>query len=90
MTSTLQGKFIDYSATFEHIDSLGDPRLSLIDSVEIHELIHQFQSQKPGSDNQPDFLANDGADPNRFEKNSIWIVHGVSSRGERSEDSFLV
>jgi hypothetical protein len=33
LTSTLQGLFIDYSARFEHIDGLGNPRLSLIDEV---------------------------------------------------------
>ena len=33
MTSTLQGLFTSYSATFEHIDSLGNPKLSLIDQV---------------------------------------------------------
>ena len=40
LRSSLQGLFIDYKASFEHLDGLGDPRLSLIDSVEIHELNH--------------------------------------------------
>jgi len=34
-TSSLQGLFTDYRATFEHIDGLGNPRLSLIDDVSI-------------------------------------------------------
>src|SRR6185503_1592742 len=33
MTSTLQGKFIDYRASFEHVDDLGVRNLSLIESV---------------------------------------------------------
>ncbi len=39
-TSSLQGLFIDYSATFEHLDGLGHPQLSLVDGVEIHEMNH--------------------------------------------------
>jgi len=64
LVSTLQGKFVDYSATFEHVDGLGDPRLSLIDKVEIKELIHAVLADRPGDDSLPDFLVNDIADPN--------------------------
>ncbi len=39
MTSSLQGQFIDYDATFEHTDGLGNKAVT-IDSVDIHELIH--------------------------------------------------
>ena len=59
MTSSLQGKFIDYKATFEHVDGLGDPRLSLIDSVTLHELTHAVRVDVPSDDNKPDFLVND-------------------------------
>lgn len=57
--SSLQGQFIDYEAGFEHIDALGDPRLSLIDRVEIHELIHAVRALHPADDGLPDFLVND-------------------------------
>ncbi|MBS0260408.1 MAG: hypothetical protein JSS02_00520, partial [Planctomycetes bacterium] len=40
LTSTIQGQFIDYSATFQHEDELGNTGPSLIKSVDIHELIH--------------------------------------------------
>jgi len=65
LTSTLQGHFIEYAATFEHVDSLGDPRLSLIKNVSIHELIHtvwadrEFETacpilgQRPGRSRRP-------------------------------------
>jgi Chitobiase/beta-hexosaminidase C-terminal domain len=62
MTSTLQGQFIDYDATFTHIDGLGNPRLSLIDTVNIHELTHVVRVDSPEDDNKPDFLANDVPD----------------------------
>lgn len=50
LRSTLQGLFIDYSATFEHIDGLGDKRLSLIDRVEIHEMMHIVAADRSSED----------------------------------------
>jgi hypothetical protein len=66
LTSTLQGLFIDYSATFEHVDPLGNPRLSLIDGVEIHEMTHLVHADGAWDDGLPDFLVNDIADFNNF------------------------
>jgi hypothetical protein len=66
MTSTLQGKFISYSATYQHLTDLGGVVSSLIDEgyPKIYELIHAVQSQEPGADALPDFLTNEksGAD----------------------------
>ena len=59
-TSSLQGLFIDYSATFEHLDGLGNPQLSLIDAVEIHEMNHVVLAAF--DDALPDFLVNDKPD----------------------------
>ena len=59
MTSTLQGQFIDYTATFRHTDKLGDPRLSRIKSVGIRELIHTVEAYGTFHDHTPDFLVND-------------------------------
>jgi len=59
MTSSLQGEFIEYSAVFEHIDDLGDPRLSIMESVNIHETIHTVRVDFPSDDYKPDFLVND-------------------------------
>ena len=60
LRSTLQGQFVDYAASFEHLDGLGDPRLSLVESVEIHELIRIVDAGD--ADPRADFLANDLAD----------------------------
>ena len=62
LTSTLQGKFIDYQASFKHLDGLNNPKLSLIDHVEIHELIHPVRVDVPADDNLPDYLVNDVTD----------------------------
>lgn len=66
MTSTLQGKFIDYKASFEHLDNLGNAHVSLIDSVDIHELIHVVQADRANDDDVPDFLVNDVPDSNNL------------------------
>ena len=58
MTSTLQGLFTSYEATFEHLDGFGDPRISLIKEVGIHEMVHLIENV----DGQPAFLVNDVAD----------------------------
>jgi hypothetical protein len=62
LTSSLQGLFINYSATFEHVDPLNNPRLSLIDGVEIHEMTHLVRADGAWDDGLPDFLVNDIAD----------------------------
>ena len=64
MTSTLQGLFEDYKATFENVDDLGNKKLSLIDEVTIHEMIHLVQAQGVFEDGKPDFLVNDIPDVN--------------------------
>ena len=56
LTSTLQGLFTDYKATFQHVDPLGNPRLSLIQGVEIHEMTHLVRAEGAWDDGQPDFL----------------------------------
>jgi len=66
ITSTLQGLFLDYDATFEHLTGLGDPRLSLIRELEIFEMIRPIQALGALDDGLPDFLTNDEADPNDY------------------------
>jgi hypothetical protein len=56
LKSSLQGKFNEYEATFEHVNSLGKPELSLIKAVKIHELIQKVSAD---GDELPDFLVND-------------------------------
>lgn len=62
LTSTILGGFVDYSATFEHLDALGDKKLALIGGVEIHELIHVVKAPGALDDGRPDFLVNDVPD----------------------------
>jgi hypothetical protein len=62
MTSSLQGKFIDYHADFTHVDGMGNSRLSLIENVEIHEMEHVVCVDYPKDDKLADFLVNDVPD----------------------------
>jgi hypothetical protein len=59
MTSTLEGAFISYSATFRHVDALGTTNTSLVNSVTIHEMNHIVRITVPEDDGTPDFLVND-------------------------------
>lgn len=62
MTASLQGKFTEYKASFTHVDGMGNPRLSLIDAVNVHELTHAVRVEHPSDDRRPDFLVNDISD----------------------------
>ncbi len=62
LKSSLQGLFVEYSATFEHLDGLGDPRASIIQSVDIRELIRIVSAPGIFQDGLPDMLVNDFAD----------------------------
>ena len=58
--SSLQGEFMRYTATFENLNPLGDPKLSIIDDLQIHELIRNvaiYTSEE--EDDILDFLVND-------------------------------
>ena len=63
MVSSLQGEFKNYSATFENVNPLGDPKLSILDELKIHELIrnvHIYNEEE--NDEILDFLVNDQND----------------------------
>lgn len=59
MTSTLQGKFIEFSATFSHADELGGTLTSLLEEVNTHTLVHDVLVNVTGRDTLRDFLADD-------------------------------
>ena len=64
MISSLQGEFMNYSATFENINPLGDPQLSILDELKIHELIRNvlIYSNPEEDDGILDFLVNERND----------------------------
>jgi CARDB len=88
MTSSLQGLFIDYSARFEHVDGLGNARLSLIDEVSIHEMNRVVQAGGIWEDGRPDFLVNDVADP-RDLPDTLYQSNGSTNRVSLVESATL-
>ena len=62
LLSSLQGKFKNFSASFEHLDDNGDLRTSLINTVKIHELTRSLMVSTPSDDHIPDYLVNDVPD----------------------------
>ncbi|BDA73780.1 hypothetical protein CAL7716_079460 [Calothrix sp. PCC 7716] len=75
LKSSLQGKFIDYDATFEHVNGLGNPELSLIKEVKIHELIRKVKVDHANPDDLSDFLVNDQFDAN-FTPDTLYFSSG--------------
>ena len=78
LKSSLQGKFIEYEATFEHVNDLGNPELSLIKEVNIHELIRKVQVDHPTDDGLADFLVNDEFDAN-FHPDTLYFSDGATA-----------
>lgn len=58
-TSTLLGHFIAYEVELNHLNSFGNPDLSLVSEVNIHELIKGVRVYGPQDDGIGDFLVND-------------------------------
>jgi Ca2+-binding RTX toxin-like protein len=78
LKSSVQGKFVEYKATFEHLNDLGNSELSLIKSVEIHELIRKVQAQSPTDDQLPDFLVNDNIDAQHL-PDTLYLSDGTTA-----------
>lgn len=59
-TSTLLGHFTEYDVKATHLTSYGNPDLSLLDTVAVHELIHTLTI--PKAETMRGFLVNDEKD----------------------------
>ena len=82
ITSSLQGVFEDFSATFSHADALGGSSTSLIKSVTTHELIHAGDFAFPGSTGEIDYLVNDVPDP-KSTPDTVYFSNGRRRRSIR-------
>ncbi len=57
-TADLLGHFVNYEASVTHLDSRGNPDLSLISGAELHELIRSIRVYGATDDGINDFLVN--------------------------------
>ncbi len=62
MRSSLYGHFTDYSIEATHVTSYGNPDLSLLDTVHVHELVHSVAMHMEDGSEQAVFLVNDQDD----------------------------
>ena len=64
MTSSLLGHFNKYEASVVHANSFGNPELSLVKGIAVHELIKTVDAYGVKEDGIVDFLVNDTKDEN--------------------------
>jgi len=74
-TSDLLGHFIDYRTNVTHLDSRGNPDLSLISGAKLHELIKSVRVYGAIDDGMNDFLVNDAIDA-RDIPDAIYLSQG--------------
>ena len=92
MVSSLQGQFRNFSATFQNINPLGDPRLSILDELEIHELTRNVRICDEGDDGILDFLVNERRDIESYPDalyDSMTLTRYNVSRGEMTSIKVL-
>jgi hypothetical protein len=77
-TSTLQGFFRDFNATFTHEDTLGDVHVSTIKSISIHEMTHIVNAGYAFADGRPDYLVNDVPDPDSL-PDTLYLSDGTTN-----------
>ncbi|HEX3720122.1 MAG TPA: CARDB domain-containing protein [Verrucomicrobiae bacterium] len=75
LTCTLDGQFIDYSATFQNLTSIGNTQLSVINGVQIHSMTHLVQADGAWNDGLPDFLCNDIPNPGNL-PDTLYLNNG--------------
>ncbi len=88
MTSTLQGLFTDYKASFEHVDGLNNPRLSLIEDLSIHEMIRLVRAGGAFEDGKPDFFVNQVPDPLDL-GDTLYQSSGETNEVQRVDDAVV-
>jgi hypothetical protein len=75
-TSSLLGKFVSYDASVVHANSFGNPELSLVKGVKLHELTKSMKVYGTDDDKINDFLVNDIFDVND-EPDVIYFSQGA-------------
>ncbi len=74
-TSDLLGHFVSYEAKVSHLDSRGNPDLSLISGATLHELIKSVRIYSGAEDGINDFLVNEVQDAKEF-PDVIYLSNG--------------
>ena len=75
LASTLMGHFVDYDVNYTHVTDYGNPDLTLLDKVTIHELIHSLDATIGGKKYRA-WLTNDFPD-GHDEPDHIYLSNGT-------------
>ena len=78
MTSTLQGQFTHYEATFTDTSGLNQPNVSIVKSVTIHSLVHAVDAYGSYEDKKPDFLVDDNPQT-RDQPDTLYLSDGTTA-----------
>ncbi len=85
-TSSLLGHFISYEVSVNHLNSFGNPDLSLVSEVNIHELIKSVRVYGPLDDSINDFLVNDN--PDRYDiPDGLYYSNGTEAPVYKADTS---
>lgn len=82
LEASLLGHFIDYDVTATHVTSYGNPDLSLLDRVTIHELVHGFTADDSGEVPVRGFLVNDIRDADDT-ADTVYFSDGSAETGAK-------
>ena len=74
-TSDLLGHFVDYKTEVTHLDSRGNPDLSLVSGAKLHELIRSIKVYGANDDGINDFLVNEVQDI-KEQPDAIYLSQG--------------
>ena len=85
-TSTLLGHFISYEVTVNHLNSFGNPELSLVSDVQLHELIKSVSVYGVHYDSINDFLVNDVPDTDDI-PDALYYSNGIVAQVVEADDS---
>ncbi|MBR4433318.1 MAG: hypothetical protein IKS80_02285, partial [Bacteroidaceae bacterium] len=85
MRSSIYGHFIDYEIEATHVTSYGNPDLSLLDTIHVHELIHSIAVRDAEGTEKAAFLVNDKIDTDS-EPDIIYFVDGTTAPVTTSHD----
>ena len=88
MTSSLLGHFVDYDVSYTHLTSYGNPDLSLLDQVTIHELIHSATVDISGKPYRA-WITNDQED-SHDEPDHIYFSNGTDEELATLSDATIV
>jgi hypothetical protein len=87
MVTTLSGRFVEFTAEYQHADSLGGAVTSLLETIATHTLVHDVKVDLPGRDAVNDFLARDVDTLRIYESESIDTLVADQSINARLEST---